>query len=141
MNVPFSGGCACGAIRYECDSAPLAKLNCHCRDCQLSSGAPFASGVVVSTKSIKVTGSPKEYSVRASSGFPTTRSFCSNCGSPLFTTGEAMPDFTSIRFTTFDDQSDFSPALDIWTSSAASWVYLNEELPHFSQSPPSGTQA
>ncbi|WP_347279959.1 GFA family protein [Leptolyngbya sp. FACHB-60] len=116
-------------------------LNCHCSDCQLSSGAPFASGVVVSTESIKVTGSPKEYSVRASSGSQTTRSFCSNCGSPLFTTGEAMPDFTSIRFTTFDDQSDFSPALDIWTSSAAPWVCLNEELPHFSQSPSLGTQA
>ncbi|NET32780.1 MAG: GFA family protein [Cyanothece sp. SIO1E1] len=141
MNVPFSGGCACGAIRYECDNAPLAMLNCHCHDCQLSSGAPFASGVVVLTRSIKVNGSPKEHSVRASSGFRTTRSFCSSCGSPLFTTGEARPDFTSIRFTTFDDQSNFSPALDIWTSSAALWVCLNEELPHFSQSPPSGTQA
>lgn len=141
MNVPFSGGCACGAIRYECGSAPLAMLNCHCRDCQLSSGAPFASGIVVSTKSIEVTGSPKEHSVLASSGVQTTRSFCSNCGSPLFTTGEAMPDLTSIRFTTFDNQSSFSPELDIWTSSAVSWVCLNEELPRFSQSPPSGAQA
>ncbi|MEM9534460.1 MAG: GFA family protein [Cyanobacteria bacterium P01_E01_bin.45] len=110
-------------------------LNCHCRDCQLSSGAPFASGIVVSTKSIKVNGSPKEHSVRASSGSQTTRSFCSNCGSPLFTTGEANPDFTSIRFTTFDDQSDFYPELDIWTSSAAPWICLDEKLPHFSQSP------
>lgn len=139
MNFPFSGGCACGAIRYECSSEPLAMLNCHCRDCQQSSGAPFASGVVVPTKSIKVSGSPKTYSVRASSGAQTTRSFCSNCGSPLFTTGEAMPDFTSIRFTTFDDPSDFRPALNIWTSSAASWVCLNEELPHFSQSPAPGS--
>ncbi|MDO9319346.1 MAG: GFA family protein [Gammaproteobacteria bacterium] len=99
----------------------------------------FASGVVVLTKSIKVTGSPKTYSVLASSGAQTTRSFCSNCGSPLFIAGEAMPDFTSIRFTTFDDPSDFSPALDIWTSSAVSWVCLNQELPHFPQSPMPGT--
>ena len=47
MKVPFSGGCACGSIRYACSSEPLAMLNCHCRDCQQSSGAPFASGVVV----------------------------------------------------------------------------------------------
>ena len=139
MNIPFSGGCACGAIRYECSSEPVAMLNCHCHDCQHSSGAPFASGVIISTKSIKVTGSPKTYSVRASSGAQTARSFCSNCGSPLFTTGEAMPDFTSIRFTTFDDPSDFRPTLDIWTSSAASWVCLNKELLHFSQSPSTGT--
>ena len=82
MNAPFLGGCACGAIRYECSSEPLAMLNCHCRDCQQSSGAPFASGVVVPRSSVKVTGSPKTYSVRASSGALTTRSFCSNCGSP-----------------------------------------------------------
>lgn len=135
MNAPFSGGCICGAIRYECSMAPLAMLNCHCRDCQQSSGAPFASGVVVTVKSLKVTGAPQTYSVRASSGALTTRSFCSNCGSPLFTTGEAMPDFTSIRFSTFDDASGFVPALDIWTASAAPWVCLNEELPHFPQSP------
>jgi hypothetical protein len=136
MNVPFSGGCACGAIRYTCSSAPLAMINCHCHDCQRSSGAPFASGVVVYSKSIAVTGSPNTYSVRASSGAQTTRSFCPNCGSPLFATGEAMPNITSIRFTTFDDQSDFRPAVDIWTSSAAAWVCLNAELPHFAQSPP-----
>lgn len=138
MKFPFSGGCACGSVRYECSSEPLAMLNCHCSDCQRSSGAPFASGVVVPKNSVKVMGTPKTYSVRASSGASTTRSFCSSCGSPLFTTGDAMPDFLSIRFTTFDDPGDFQPALDIWTSSAPSWVCLNEELPHFSQSPPPG---
>jgi hypothetical protein len=136
MNVPFSGGCACGSIRYECSSEPLAMLNCHCRDCQLSSGAPFASGVVVPRSVVKITGSPKTYPVRASSGASTKRSFCSNCGSPLFAMGEAMPDFMSIRFTTLDDQEDFHPALDIWTSNAPSWICLNEELPHFSESLP-----
>ncbi|NEQ23860.1 MAG: GFA family protein [Microcoleus sp. SIO2G3] len=138
MNAPFSGGCGCGAIRYTCSSQPLAMLNCHCRDCQQSSGAPFASGVVVPKNSVEVTGLPKQYSVRASSGALTTRSFCSNCGSPLFTAGELMPGIISIRFTTFDDSSEFHPALDIWTSSAAPWVCLNEALPHFAQSPPPG---
>lgn len=136
MTVSFSGGCACGDVRYECSSEPLAMLNCHCRDCQRSSGAPFASGVVVPTNAVEIIGSPKAYSVRASSGVLATRSFCANCGSPLFTTGEAMPDFMSIRYTSFDDTSAFRPALDIWTSSAAPWVCLDEALPHFAQSPP-----
>ena len=54
MNIPFSGGCACCAIRYECFSEPLAMLNCHGLDCQKSSGAPFAAGAVVATKSVKL---------------------------------------------------------------------------------------
>jgi hypothetical protein len=85
-------------------------------------------------------GHTATYAVPSSSGAETTRSFCASCGSPLFTTGEAMPDFTSIRFTTFDDPSDFRPALDIWTASAAPWVCLNDELPHFAHSPPRADQ-
>ena len=47
MTAPFSGGCACGSIRYVCSREPVAMLNCHCLDCQRSSGAPFASGFIV----------------------------------------------------------------------------------------------
>jgi hypothetical protein len=41
MTAPFSGGCACGSIRYICSRAPVAMLNCHCLDCQRSSGSPL----------------------------------------------------------------------------------------------------
>src|ERR1700759_5075732 len=107
MNAPFSGGCACGAIRYECARAPLAMLNCHCLDCQRSSGAPFASGLIVQTADLKITGAPKTHSIRAGSGSLATRSFCSDCGTPLFTQGEVAPQVMSIRFPTLDNPSEF----------------------------------
>jgi len=34
MTAPFTGGCACGAVRYECTKEPLGSINCQCRDCQ-----------------------------------------------------------------------------------------------------------
>ena len=43
MLVPFSGGCGCGAIRYEFSAEPAMSLNCHCRDCQRGSGTAYAS--------------------------------------------------------------------------------------------------
>jgi hypothetical protein len=135
MIVPIAGGCACGSIRYLCKSAPIAALNCHCLDCQRSSGAPFASGIVVKASDTEVTGAPKTYSVRGGSGGVTTRSFCPDCGTPLFTRGEAVPEFLSIRFPTLDDHSTFEPMLDIWTSSAPPWVCLNSSIPHHPQSP------
>jgi len=135
MKPPLSGGCACGAIRYTCASAPIAMLNCHCKDCQLSSGSPFASGVVVITSDLTVTGVPAVYSVSASSGNQTMRSFCSTCGTPLFTQGEANPAFTSILFPSLDDPSEFRPMLDIWTSSAQSWVCFDKTIPQFQLSP------
>ena len=41
MQIPFPGGRACGAIRYECAAEPLGMHNCHCRDCQSASGGFF----------------------------------------------------------------------------------------------------
>ena len=135
MTAPFSGGCACGSIRYVCARSPVAMLNCHCRDCQRSSGAPFASGVVVLVSDTTITGTPKTYSVRAGSGSLAIRSFCFECGAPLFARGEAAPGVMSIRFSTLDNQSEFQPMLDIWTSSAQPWVCLAQAIPHYPQSP------
>lgn len=135
MTTTFTGGCACGAIRYECKQEPVAMLNCHCEDCQLSSGAPFASGIVVSVSATDIVGTPKTYSVRGNTGGVTTRSFCADCGTPLFTRGEAVPQFMSIRFPTLDDHSSFKPMIDIWTSRSQSWVCLSQEIPQFPESP------
>jgi len=135
MNIPFSGGCACRLIRYTCLREPVAMINCHCKDCQLSSGAAFASGIVVMTDDLEITGMPKTFAIRASSGERTTRSFCPNCGTPLFTQSEAYSQVTSIRFPSLDDSSDFKPTLDIYTTSAQQWVCLDQTIPHFPQSP------
>jgi hypothetical protein len=135
MKIPLTGACACGAVRYRCASAPIAMLNCHCSDCQRSSGAPFASGVVVMSADLEVTGAPKTYAVRGASGQPSARSFCAECGTPLFTRSEANAQFTSIRFPSLDDAAGFAPMLDIWTSRAQPWVCLDEKLPHFAESP------
>jgi hypothetical protein len=42
MPQKLSGGCACSAIRYECDADPVIMMNCHCRDCQKASGSAYA---------------------------------------------------------------------------------------------------
>ena len=135
MEIAFTGGCACGAIRYQGAQEPLAMLNCHCTDCQLSSGAPFASGIVVMTADLEITGTPTAYAVPASSGGNSTRSFCGGCGTPLFTSSDANPQFTSIRFPSLDDTTHFKPMLDIYTASAQHWVCLDQTIPHFPQSP------
>ena len=44
----------------------------------------------------------------------------------------------SIRFSTLDNQSEFQPTLDIWTSSAQPWVCLSQAIPHYGESGGSG---
>ena len=47
MKIPFTGGCVCGAIRYECTAEPIMTFKCHCRDCQRVTGGGFVAGLLV----------------------------------------------------------------------------------------------
>src|SRR5947207_13967817 len=69
MAVPFTGGCACGAIRYECTAEPLYMGNCHCRDCQRATGSAYFPAVGMATTAFRLlTGTPAAYATLADSG-------------------------------------------------------------------------
>lgn len=81
--LPITGGCLCGAIRFEATEPPTWVAHCHCRMCQRAYGQ--WSGIFVRFK-----GAQKG-ALRFTKGVPTyyqssawlERGFCSNCGSPL----------------------------------------------------------
>jgi len=128
MSVPFTGGCACGAIRYECSAAPVAMLNCHCRDCQYASGTSHSAVVAIPAKTINITGDTlKYYESTADSGTKVYRGFCSECGTPLFAKNAVHPEFMAVKPATLDDPGWFSPNIDIWTDSAQPWVVMNPD--------------
>ena len=68
MAQKLSGGCACGAIHYECSADPVRMLNCHCRDCQQASGSGYAAIVVVPKAAIQIRGQQSYHKVIGQSG-------------------------------------------------------------------------
>jgi hypothetical protein len=54
MKIPFTGGCMCGAIRYECSTEPLAMGICHCRDCQRATGSAFAAALMLPRNAVTI---------------------------------------------------------------------------------------
>ena len=50
---PVEGGCQCGAVRYRITGAPLAVYNCHCRDCQRSSGATHSMSMPIARERLE----------------------------------------------------------------------------------------
>ncbi len=52
----LTGGCLCGAVRYECAAEPLFIGNCHCRDCQRSTGSAYVPALAVPARALKITG-------------------------------------------------------------------------------------
>ena len=53
--VKITGGCLCGAIRYEADHQPLVSALCHCRMCQKVHGAAFGTYCFVKAEQIRLT--------------------------------------------------------------------------------------
>lgn len=136
MPTPFSGGCACGAIRYECAAGPILSLNCHCRDCQRGSGSAYASVVVVPTPAFKLlNGTPKYHTVKADNGHTSRRGFCPECGSPVLAKVDESPDIMIIQAASLDDPSWHRPVVDFFTSSAQPWDHMNSALRKFEKEP------
>jgi hypothetical protein len=136
MAAELTGGCACGAVRYEISGAPVFSGNCYCRDCQRSSGTAMASILGVPKGTVKILqGEARYFELTADSGNKISRGFCPTCGTPLFSLLAGMPDMMGIKASSLDDPSRFSPAMNLFTSSAPAWAPLTENLPNFPKMP------
>lgn len=135
MTALYTGGCTCGAIRYEGTAQPDFSWLCHCRDCQRASGSAFCSVMYVPGSSLKVTGEPHYYTVTAESGRSVSRGFCKNCGSPVFIKAELVPNLQGVWASSLDDPAFFKPVVQVWTGSVQEWGMLHPGLPHLAKAP------
>lgn len=136
MTTSILGGCACGAIRYKATAGPILILHCHCRDCQRASGGPFSAFVLVPTEAFTLLqGSLRFYASPSEAGGQTHRGFCLECGSPVQVMTDSQPGIVAIRPASLDDPSCFTPQMDVWTSDAHPWDYMNPALPKFEKYP------
>ena len=137
MQTVRSGGCLCGAVRYESAGEPLFSLQCHCRDCQRSSGTAFVAAMRMPAAGFRVTkGAPKRYVATSDAGNAVSRFFCGDCGSPLYIQVSTRPDIVGLRVGTLDDPSGFRAEADIFVKSAQPWDHLNPALPKYDTYPP-----
>ena len=138
MPDKITGGCACGAIRYECTAEPLFAAHCQCRGCQHFSGTGHFSVMAVPKAAVKMTGTPTYYEAKGDSGNTLRRGFCPTCGSPVFGLPDGMPDLAILPAGSLDDPSIFEPSAVVYAEHGPAWDYLDPALPKFPQMPPRG---
>jgi len=138
----MTGGCLCGAVRYEAQGKPLFAVHCHCRDCQRASGTGHVPVMGMPKSLFKLTGKTRSYTVQGTSGLGTTRHFCPTCGSLLFGTPDMAPDTVTVYVGTLDDPSVFQPEAILFARSRLAWDELVGSLPEFDTmpSPPTDTK-
>jgi hypothetical protein len=129
MKLPLTGGCLCGAVRYQISAKPIAGANCHCRTCQKAVGAPHLAIMFVSASALTITGDYKEFATLAASGNTVYRAFCPVCGTSLFGRNSRFTEIRPVSAATLDDPSFFKPEKDIWVTDAQPWDYMNPDLP------------
>lgn len=134
----FRGGCLCGAVRYEGDAEPMLTGHCHCLDCRKSSGTGHCTHMAVADTGFALTGAVKHYERPADSGNMVTRTFCPECGSPLYSRNAAMPGLVFIRASSLDDPEIAVPGMVVFASRAPSWDRTGGDLPTFDTMPPDG---
>lgn len=136
MSEPYTGGCACGAIRYECNAAPMFTWICHCRECQRSTGGGGAVNAVFVASAVKFTrGQPKFHDSPGTSAHKTHRGFCPECGSPIAAKADLFPQIHGISAASLDDPDRLQLVAPIWTSSARSWDSMPPDLARFETTP------
>jgi len=127
-----TGGCHCGAIRYDVDGEPVHSALCHCSDCRKSAGAPMVGWTLFREDQVKIEGQV----VRYRSSEQGVRHFCAVCGTGLFYSNATIfPDMIDIQTATLDDPSLFPPSAHIQCAEAATWMDSVHELPKFERFP------
>ncbi|WP_312136904.1 GFA family protein [Brevundimonas sp.] len=128
----ISGGCHCGAIRYEMDTDVQHHTLCHCTDCRKASGSPAASWALVRNDQIQITGTPKSYA--SSEG--AQRMFCGDCGTSLFYVNETIfPNMIDVQSATLDNPAAIPLQAQIQTAERIDWMKNLDALPSFNRYP------
>lgn len=136
MTKTITGGCQCGAVRYESAAEPVISVICHCRQCQRASGAAGNPFVGLPKAAVAITGEVRYFETTGDSGKPVRRGFCPTCGSRLFGLADLVPDVIAISAASLDDPAEFQPGMHVYTASAQPWDRIPDDLPAFPALPP-----
>lgn len=113
----LTGGCQCGAIRYEVAHPPHEIYVCHCRECRKQSASAFGISVMVRSADVRlVQGSPRRWSRGTDSGRTLACFFCGECGSRVWHGEKDRAQEISIKGGSLDEPVDLSNAIHIWTA-------------------------
>jgi hypothetical protein len=133
-DLPLTGGCGCGAVRFEV-TAPLTAANyCHCRRCQRRSGTAASANARPERGSFRLLSGERALRAwRPDGGWE--KLFCGECGSALFSRHPEEHDRMSIRMGGFDADPGIRPSARQFVGSAATWEPIPDDgLPRHSES-------
>jgi len=123
-----TGGCMCGAVRYETTGDSSRVLHCHCQSCRSHTGAPMATLAVFRAGQVNFNGDDRKIYQSAPE---VNRAFCANCGTSL-TWETVLGDegtLCAIHISTFDEPNALTPTAHSFYPERISWFDIADDLP------------
>ena len=133
VSLPITGGCLCGAVRYEASEPPFWAGHCHCQNCRKHTGAAFATDAMF--RAAKLTWLSQEPTHYKSSEI-CERGLCSTCGSTVSARYFEEPDIVVMAAGSLDDPNVIEPTLHAFTSRRVKWLKLSDGLHEYPEAEP-----
>jgi len=135
MSARITGGCLCGALRYEATGEPNAMGHCYCADCRKASGSGFIPFMGFDAADIRFTGEARQFRSPAFSGGEAVRNSCLVCGGLVFGGEVGKDTWHTIYAGSLDDPSLFKPRIAIFARDRAAWAEMPPGLTVFETMP------
>jgi hypothetical protein len=134
--LPLTGGCMCGGVRYEVSEPLVFAGYCHCTRCQRRTGTAASASARIAPRSLRIVAGDDLVRVyRPEDGF--LKEFCSVCGSALWSRSPDDPEVVSVRLGTFDRDPGIRPSTRQFVAYAAVWEPIPDDgLPRYPEHRP-----
>ena len=130
----LKGSCLCNSIHYEIHGELGPKMMGHCSKCRKANGSAYAVNAVVKTDEFHfVKGKELVSEFESSPGV--FRTFCKQCGSPLYSRRPSQPEMLRLRIGTLDTPVELKPIAHIFVGSKASWDEIHDDIPQYEERP------
>jgi hypothetical protein len=130
-----SGGCLCGAVRYEAEGEPTAAGFCYCADCRKASGSGFIPFMGFPATDMRFSGQTRQFASKAANGGDAVRNSCPICSGLVFGGRVGADSSFTIYAGSLDDPSFFRPTMAIFNRDRPNWVMLPPGLKVFETMP------
>jgi hypothetical protein len=123
---PLTGGCGCGAVRFDVVAALGPARYCHCSGCQRRTGTAASVSAIAPPGSVVVTLGAEHLRGWAPEG-RRERVFCVLCGSALFIGHPETGEIAGVRLGAIDGDPGVRPTARQFVAHAAPWEPIPDD--------------
>jgi hypothetical protein len=135
-SLPLTGGCGCGAVRFEIGEPLVSAIYCHCTRCQHRTGAGAAASARVASGAFALVAGEEHLRTWAPGG-GFDKVFCGECGSALWAADPESGEVGFVRLGAIDGDPGVRPSAHMFVANAAPWEPIPDDgLPRYDGRPP-----